>query len=62
MSQQDETKPHFLWGDEKARDVSDFIYVASPKIDMMRFEMPVGASFGNSSDFTTYYNCAETYR
>ena len=28
---------------------------------MMSFEMNVGARFGNSPDFKTYYNCAETY-
>jgi quercetin dioxygenase-like cupin family protein len=53
--------PRFLWGDEKARYVSDWIYGSSPKIHMMSFEMSVGARFGNSPDFKTYYNCAETY-
>jgi quercetin dioxygenase-like cupin family protein len=53
--------PRFLWGDEKARYVSDWIYGSSPRIHMMSFEMPVGARFGNSPDFKTYYNCAETY-
>lgn len=53
--------PRFLWGDEKARYVSDWIYGSSPSIHMMSFEMSVGARFGNSPDFKTYYNCAETY-
>ena len=53
--------PRFLWGDEKARYVSDWIYGSSPKIHMMSFEMSVGSRFGNSPDFKTYYNCAETY-
>jgi len=53
--------PRFLWGDEKASYVSDWIYGSSPRIHMMSFEMPVGARFGNSPDFKTYYNCAETY-
>jgi quercetin dioxygenase-like cupin family protein len=53
--------PRFLWGDEKARYVSDWIYGSSPKIHMMSFEMTVGSRFGNSPDFKTYYNCAETY-
>jgi quercetin dioxygenase-like cupin family protein len=53
--------PRFLWGDEKAGYVSDWIYGSSPKIHMMSFELPVGARFGNSPDFKTYYNCAETY-
>jgi len=51
----------FLWGDQKAGYVSDWIYGSSPKIHMMSFEMPVGTRFGNSPDFKTYYNCAETY-
>jgi quercetin dioxygenase-like cupin family protein len=53
--------PRFLWGDEKAGYVSDWIYGSSPDIHMMSFEMNVGARFGNSPDFKTYYNCAETY-
>lgn len=53
--------PRFLWGDEKAGYVSDWIYGSSAKIHMMSFEMSVGARFGNSPDFKTYYNCAETY-
>ena len=56
-----EETPRFLWGDEKARYVSDWIYGSSPKIHMMSFEMTVGSRFGNSPDFKTYYNCAETY-
>ena len=51
----------FLWGDEKASYVSDWIYGSSAKIHMMSFEMSVGSRFGNSPDFKTYYNCAETY-
>jgi quercetin dioxygenase-like cupin family protein len=53
--------PRFLWGDAQAGYVSDWIYGSSPKIHMMSFEMTVGARFGNSPDFKTYYNCAETY-
>jgi quercetin dioxygenase-like cupin family protein len=53
--------PRFLWGDAKAGYVSDWIYGSSPRIHMMSFEMPVGSRFGNSPDFKTYYNCAETY-
>ena len=53
--------PRFLWGDDKAGYVSDWIYGSSPKIHMMSFEMNVGARFGNSPDFKTYYNAAETY-
>ena len=56
-----EDAPRFLWGDERARYVSDWIYGSSPSIHMMSFEMSVGARFGNSPDFKTYYNCAETY-
>lgn len=51
----------FLWGDAKAGFVSDWIYGSSPKMHMMSFEMPVGTRFGNSPDFKTYYDCAETY-
>jgi quercetin dioxygenase-like cupin family protein len=51
----------FLWGDAKAGFVSDWIYGSSPSIHMMSFEMGVGARFGNSPDFKTYYACAETY-
>ncbi len=51
----------FLWGDDQAGWVSDWIYGSSPKIHMMSFAMNVGARFGNSPDFKTYYNCAETY-
>ena len=51
----------FLWGDEQAGFVSDWIYGSSPKIHMMAFSLNVGARFGNSPDFKTYYNCAETY-
>ncbi len=51
----------FLWGDEQAGYVSDWIYGSSAKIHMMAFSMNVGARFGNSPDFKTYYNCAETY-
>ena len=39
--------PRFLWGDEKAGYVSDWIYGSSPKIHMMSFEMDVGSRFGN---------------
>ncbi len=53
--------PRFLWGDRDAGFVSDWIYGSSPRIHMMSFEMSVGARFGNSPDFKTYYNCAETY-
>lgn len=51
----------FLWGDDEAGWVSDWIYGSSPKIHMMAFSMNVGARFGNSPDFKTYYDCAETY-
>lgn len=51
----------FLWGDDQAGWVSDWIYGSSPKIHMMAFSMNVGERFGNSPDFKTYYNCAETY-
>jgi len=53
--------PRFLWGDPQAGFISDWIYGSSPDIHMMSFEMSVGARFGNSPDFKTYYNCAETY-
>lgn len=53
--------PRFLWGDGEAGFVSDWIYGSSEKIHMMSFEMNVGARFGNSPDFKTYYNAAETY-
>jgi quercetin dioxygenase-like cupin family protein len=53
--------PRFLWGDEESGYVSDWIYGSSPDIHMMSFEMNVGARFGNSPDFKTYYNCSETY-
>jgi quercetin dioxygenase-like cupin family protein len=53
--------PRFLWGDPRAGYVSDWIYGSSPSIHMMSFEMTVGQRFGNSPDFKTYYNCAETY-
>jgi quercetin dioxygenase-like cupin family protein len=56
-----EKAPRFLWGDAEAGYVSDWIYGSSPSIHMMAFEMNVGARFGNSPDFKTYYNCAETY-
>ena len=48
--------PRFLWGDEKAGYVSDWIYGSSQRIHMMSFEMNVGSRFGNSPDFKTYYN------
>ncbi|MFM9843860.1 MAG: cupin domain-containing protein [Dongiaceae bacterium] len=51
----------FLWGDDQAGWVSDWIYGSSPKIHMMSFSMNIGQMFGNSPDFKTYYNCAETY-
>jgi quercetin dioxygenase-like cupin family protein len=53
--------PRFLWGDAEAGYVSDWIYGSSEKIHMMSFEMSVGSRFGNSPDFKTYYNAAETY-
>jgi quercetin dioxygenase-like cupin family protein len=53
--------PRFLWGDAEAGYVSDWIYGSSPNIHMMAFELNVGGRFGNSPDFKTYYNCAETY-
>ncbi len=53
--------PRFLWGDDQAGYVSDWIYGSSPDIHMMSFELNVGSRFGNSPDFKTYYNCAETY-
>jgi quercetin dioxygenase-like cupin family protein len=53
--------PRFLWGDDKAGFVSDWIYGSSSDIHMMSFEINVGSRFGNSPDFKTYYNCAETY-
>jgi quercetin dioxygenase-like cupin family protein len=56
-----ERAPRFLWGDPDAGYVSDWIYGSSQNIHMMSFEMNVGARFGNSPDFKTYYNCAETY-
>ena len=37
----------FLWGDDQAGWVSDWIYGSSPKIHMMAFSMNVGARFGN---------------
>jgi quercetin dioxygenase-like cupin family protein len=51
----------FLWGDDQAGWVSDWIYGSSPNIHMMAFSLDVGARFGNSPDFKTYYDCAETY-
>jgi quercetin dioxygenase-like cupin family protein len=51
----------FLWGDEAAGYVSDWIYGSSPWIHMMSFEMTVGSRFGNSPDFKTFYDAAETY-
>jgi quercetin dioxygenase-like cupin family protein len=53
--------PRFLWGDAEAGFISDWIYGSSPDIHMMSFEMTVGQRFGNSPNFKTYYNCAETY-
>jgi quercetin dioxygenase-like cupin family protein len=53
--------PRFLWGDPEAGFISDWIYGSSPDIHMMSFEMTVGSRFGNSPNFKTYYNCAETY-
>jgi len=53
--------PRFLWGDAEAGFVSDWIYGSSPAIHMMTFELNIGGRFGNSPDFKTYYNCAETY-
>jgi quercetin dioxygenase-like cupin family protein len=53
--------PRFLWGDAESGYVSDWIYGSSPNIHMMAFELNVGGRFGNSPDFKTYYNCAETY-
>ncbi|MCX7305446.1 MAG: cupin domain-containing protein [Hyphomicrobiales bacterium] len=53
--------PRFLWGDREAGYVSDWIYGSSPNIHMMSFEMNVGSRFGNSPNFKTYYNAAETY-
>jgi quercetin dioxygenase-like cupin family protein len=50
-----------MWGDERAGYVSDWIYGSSHDIHMMSFEMSVGTRFGNSPDFKTIYNCAETY-
>lgn len=56
-----EDAKRFLWGDERAGFVSDWIYGSSPNIHMMSFALNVGARFGNSPDFKTYYNCHETY-
>jgi quercetin dioxygenase-like cupin family protein len=53
--------PRFLWGDRTAGYVSDWIHGSSEKIHMMSFEMNVGSRFGNSPDFKTFYNAAETY-
>ena len=51
----------FLWGDETAGLVSDWIYGSSRNIHLMSFSLGVGQSFSNSKDFKTYYNAAETY-
>ena len=53
--------PRFLWGDPDSGYVSDWIYGSSAQIHMMSFEMTPGSRFGNSPDFKTFYNCAETY-
>jgi mannose-6-phosphate isomerase-like protein (cupin superfamily) len=51
----------FLWGDEEAGFVSDWIYGSSQNIHLMSFSLSVGQRFANSSDLKTYYNAAETY-
>jgi quercetin dioxygenase-like cupin family protein len=47
--------PRFLWGDERAGYVSDWIYGSSAKIHMMSFELNVVARFVYSPDFISYY-------
>jgi quercetin dioxygenase-like cupin family protein len=51
----------FLWGDDDAGLVSDWIYGSSRNIHLMSFSMSVGQRFANSNDLKTYYNAAETY-
>jgi quercetin dioxygenase-like cupin family protein len=51
----------FLWGDDEAGLVSDWIYGSSRDIHLMSFSLGVGQRFSNSSDFKTYYDAAETY-
>ena len=55
------TALRFLWGDEQAGFVSDWIYGSSQKIHLMAFSLSVGQKFVNSPDLKTYYNAAETY-
>jgi quercetin dioxygenase-like cupin family protein len=55
------TALRFLWGDEQAGLVSDWIYGSSQHIHLMAFSLSVGQKFVNSADLKTYYNAAETY-
>ena len=57
----DRDAPRFLWGDEKAGFVSDWIYGSSDDIHLMSFALSPGQRFTNSEDLKTFYNATETY-
>jgi len=57
----DRDAPRFLWGDDDAGFVSDWIYGSSDDIHLMSFALTPGQHFANSEDLKTCYNATETY-
>jgi len=51
----------FVWGDETAGRVQDWIYVSSDKIHQLVFELPPGGGFRHSDEHRTIFAADEIY-
>jgi mannose-6-phosphate isomerase-like protein (cupin superfamily) len=51
----------YVWGDEEAGEVDDWIYVSTDKIHHLVWELPPGGAFRHSSEFRTIFGADVIY-
>ena len=51
----------YLWGDEEAGEVADWIYVSTDKIHHLVWGLPPGGAFRHSSEFRTIFGADVIY-
>jgi mannose-6-phosphate isomerase-like protein (cupin superfamily) len=55
------TVTRYVWGDEEAGEVADWIYVSTDKIHHLVWELPPGGAFRHSSEFRTIFGADVIY-
>jgi mannose-6-phosphate isomerase-like protein (cupin superfamily) len=51
----------YVWGDDQAGEVADWIYVSTDKIHHLVWELPVGGAFRHSAEFRTIFGADVIY-